>query len=256
MSLKTLLHDAWRGLPPPLLYRATAWRMRLVGETEVRLLPGLVPHDKLALDVGGNYGAYVYWLSRLTPSLIVFEPLPHVAAFLQRVAPPHVRVEPFGLSDRNGETECVVPLRNGHAIEGEASIASRFDPRGIRYRIQTRRLDDMTLDPVGFIKIDVEGHELPVLKGARGLLQRDKPLMLIEIEQRHLAFPMEGVFEWLREEDYEGHFWRNNRWMPLSAFSKKRDQDTRNCTRLGVLRRHYINNFLFVPRGHPLAAPA
>ena len=49
----------------------------------------------------------------------------------------------------------------------------------------TLRLDDVTANPVGFVKIDVEGAEALVLSGAENLIRHGKPIFLIEIEERH-----------------------------------------------------------------------
>lgn len=49
-----------------------------------------------------------------------------------------------------------------------------------------RRLDDYdAMEPIGCIKIDVEGHEDAVLRGGRRLLFRDHPSLIVEIEERH-----------------------------------------------------------------------
>ena len=52
-------------------------------------------------------------------------------------------------------------------------------------RVPLRTLDSYNLSNIGFIKIDVEGHELDVLRGAEVTLRRDQPNLLIEIENRH-----------------------------------------------------------------------
>ena len=47
--------------------------------------------------------------------------------------------------------------------------------------VNTEKLDNISINDVGFIKIDVEGHELEVINGAKRQLV-NKPVMLIEIE--------------------------------------------------------------------------
>jgi len=46
--------------------------------------------------------------------------------------------------------------------------------------VLTLPIDELSLPPVRLVKIDVEGHELPALRGMRGLLQRDHPVLIVE----------------------------------------------------------------------------
>lgn len=240
-----------RKLPPPLLYRAMAWKMRLIGEAEVRLLPRLVPRDKIALDIGANYGAYTFWLERLAKAVIAFEPQPRLHDFLRRVVSPHVSIAAVALSDRDGEADCAVPLESGMPVEGLASLRAGAFAACQTIKVQTRTLDGFGLSGVGFIKIDVEGFEAEVLAGARNLLQRERPVLLVEIEQRHLDRPMDETFALLAELGYRGCFWRSGTFVGVEAFDASRDQDMKNHTRLGLIRRRYINNFLFTAEPLP-----
>lgn len=237
-------------LPPWALYRAMAWKMRLIGEAEVRILSSLVPVNKVALDVGANYGSYTYWLSRLAHNVIAFEPLPHLSAHLRRVVASNVHVMPYALSNISGEADCSVPVENGFAIEGQASLREMPGGGSQVFRVQTMRLDELNVEDVGFIKIDVEGFEYAVLEGARALLERDHPTLLIEIEQAHSVKPIEEVFSWLQRLGYSGYFFRGGRLQSLSLFDVKRDQAIENKTRLGAIRRSYVNNFIFA-KGTP-----
>ena len=72
--------------------------------------------------------------------------------------------------------------------------------------ISCKRLDDLNLDPVGFIKIDVEGHEEAVLMGGATLLERDRPTALIEIEERHKAGAIDAITERMNGLGYRGFF--------------------------------------------------
>jgi hypothetical protein len=68
------------------------------------------------------------------------------------------------------------------------------------------RLDDYALDRVGFIKIDVEGHELAVLKGAEATIRGSMPSLLVEIEERHSLCGIQNVTAFLTGLRYEGFF--------------------------------------------------
>ena len=60
-----------------------------------------------------------------------------------------------------------------------------------------------------FLKIDVEGNELKVFEGAVGILQKKKPILLFECEQRHLGeTPIENVFSFLEKYGYQGFFYQ------------------------------------------------
>src|SRR5205807_6872354 len=94
-----------------------------------------------------------------------------------------------------------------------------------------------------FIKIDVEGHELDVLTGAAKTVARSNPILLVEVEQRHLSFPMEAVFEEVSHFGYKGFFVVGKRVLPLAMFSYKVHQEP---FLHDVLSSDYVNNFIFV----------
>jgi hypothetical protein len=60
------------------------------------------------------------------------------------------------------------------------------------------------MPPVGFIKIDVEGHELSVIKGATALIRRDSPIILVELEDRHRPDAMRSFSSFLGGLGYGG----------------------------------------------------
>jgi hypothetical protein len=109
--------------------------------------------------------------------------------------------------------------------------------------VRVATLDSFDLHGVGLIKIDVEGAELGVLEGAVETLRRFRPLLLVEIEQRHHRAPIGGVFERLRALDYDGHFLDGRGVVrPIEEFDVERHQV---ATLDNPARGPYINNFLF-----------
>ena len=70
----------------------------------------------------------------------------------------------------------------------EASIADKTACHTETVTVTTldRYAAEKLKEPVRVIKIDVEGHELAVIQGALDLIRRDKPLLVIECEGRHL----------------------------------------------------------------------
>ena len=100
---------------------------------------------------------------------------------------------------------------------------------------------------MGLIKIDVEGHELSVLNGAKNLLIRDRPTLLIEVEERHKRNAVIKVRKFLEELDYKGFFLSESGLEKIENFRQDYHQNHRNIKgkeKVGI----YINDFLFVQK--------
>jgi hypothetical protein len=112
--------------------------------------------------------------------------------------------------------------------------------------VPKRRLDDYdVIEPVGCIKIDVEGHEDAVLRGARRILLRDHPSLIIEIEERHKRHSVSTVNNFLAELGYRGFFFRHERLNPIESFRAEQHQDIANIVNNINRENKYVNNFLF-----------
>jgi FkbM family methyltransferase len=121
------------------------------------------------------------------------------------------------LAERSGTTTIAAPRVNGILQEEWASISKDYaalrqgDPRieAIEtWSVPMLRLDDAGLTDVAAMKIDVEGAELEVLRGAWMTLRRRRPLLSIEIEERHRTGSTRAVPELLHDLGYEG--WSNS----------------------------------------------
>lgn len=149
------------------------------------LLGRLVPKDRVALDIGANHGIYAYALSRLARSVIGFEPLAECCRYIQDNHAPNITMHNVALSDHPGELQLHVPIIGGRAVYTRASLDRPDGPCESR-RVQVRTLDSYGIDNVGFVKIDVEGLESAVLRGAAHTLETCHPTLLVEIDRdRH-----------------------------------------------------------------------
>lgn len=177
-GLAALMPPRWQ---LPLRFKV----QRLVGglEPEVALLPDLVPRGRVALDVGANMGVYTYALARLARQVHAIEPQAaccrSIEAWAQGAG--NVEVHNVGAGAAEGGFTLYVPLRDGRPVGTRASfIPVEGDHREIRVRVLP--LDRLGVHDVGFVKIDAEGFERDVLEGAREMLLRDRPVLLIEID--------------------------------------------------------------------------
>lgn len=148
------------------------------------------------------------------------------------------------LGAEDGQATLRVPVVNEKPVSGWASLTDR-SRRSIEYAVRLRTLDSFAFEHVDVIKIDVEGGELDIVRGARATIARWRPLLLVEIEERHLRQPMAHVFDEVAGLGYCGQFIDPfEGTLPLSEFDPKRHQAPGNADRPGAL---YLNNFIFTP---------
>lgn len=229
-------------LPPSVGLHLRAWKNypRLHGlGASARAFCRLVPQGLNAVDVGANRGIYAYWLARRAETVYAFEPLPIASEYLRQARIRNLHVAAVALSDRRGVGTLWVP-----ALDGEASLCAHLDARSAtRTEVALARLDDFALPDIGFIKVDVEGHEQQVLVGALETIQKWRPTLFVEIEQRYHNGPIRTVFDYIVGElSYRhGYFWRQGRLFPLDQFDVERHQ----LRLTGEISRGYVNNFVF-----------
>ena len=247
-AIRTTVKNAFEtNLPRTALHlrvlRYIHWRPH---ETELALVAALVQPGTDAADVGANTGLFAWQIARFARQCYCFEPHPHLASYLKRALPANCRVIGAGVSDAPGTAELQVPWVGGRYNESLASLdrnnTAQFT-RVDRRQVDLVTLDDTITTSISFLNIDVEGHELAVLKGALNLLKAQRPAVLVEIEQRHNPQSFGLVTALFGELGYEGFFYRDRSLKPVAAFDPMRDQDV---TRVGTPA--YINNFLFLHR--------
>lgn len=227
-------------LPPSLRVAFRALRSWRDGEPELHLLPQLCSRQLWSIDIGANNGVYSWHMARWSAGVIAFEPQPVHAGFLTRAFGRRVRVEPVALSDTAGEAQLRVPFarhQDGRATIEPQNPLSRDEVR--EYTVPRRRLDDYDLPGVGLIKIDVEGHELAVLKGARGILERDRPHLIIEAEERHRPDALRSICDFLAPYGYEHFAFQGGRLCSLAGGTGSADHR---------LTAPDAFNFVFLPR--------
>jgi FkbM family methyltransferase len=171
-------------------------------EDELRYVDRIVEGRGVALDIGANRGHYSYVLSGIFREVHAFEPNPGVAGKLREYGARNVESHDVALSSEEGELELFVPIVDGVEQHGWAS----FDPGNMagareftRVKVPVRTLDSFALPEVAFVKIDVEGHEVAVLRGAIETLRHCRPVVLIEVKEAN----EETVLRYFEELGYE-----------------------------------------------------
>ncbi len=145
------------------------------------------------IDVGANQGEYSLWAARKVGEqgvVVAFEPMPQLfgqlkenirinKAFQKSITPIQL-----GLSDKKGE---VILYASEDSNEGTNTIYTRDEFSIELGKIQLDTLDqqlkELDIQQVNFLKIDVEGAEFQVLKGAITTLKMHRPILLLEINK-------------------------------------------------------------------------
>ena len=236
------------------LYRA--WKARIRGErAEIRVLQESLAPGDVVVDVGANKGSYLYWLRRAVgPAgrVFAFEPQPGLARYLESASRSlgwdNVAVREIALSDSAGRRVLHVPgWENSPGASLEAPASASGD-RDRQTEVETDTLDHQ-LDGAGriaFLKVDVEGHELAVFRGAEKTLAASRPALLFECEARHLSgrSPHE-VFAFLKSRGYRGQFFAPRGLRPIEEFDPAIHQ--RRGPGQFWEAPGYCNNFFFRP---------
>jgi FkbM family methyltransferase len=182
------------------------------------------------LDIGAHHGFYTLLLSRVTGSrgmVFSFEPSPRERkALLRHVSLnrcKNVKVQPLALGAEKKEAELYV-------VEGGETGCNSLRPPVVisgtsRVRVSVMRLDDwiseQKLERVHFIKLDVEGGELEVLRGAVSLLDhRPRPIILAEVQDMRTeqwGYRARDVISYLSAKGF--------RWFRLSEDGSLEDLD-------------------------------
>jgi FkbM family methyltransferase len=201
--MRQVSRTALVGLAPNLYWRFRRWR-RGDEEFELKLLPLLCSKTRVSVDVGANFGMYTVRMAELSQRCIAFEPIPAFARMLARGFGNSIDVHAVALSDKRGKAELRVPdLYTGYAtIDPANSLASRHGCSIDHVSVDMVLLDDFDFRDVGFMKIDVEGHEEAVLRGATATVERCRPNLIVEVEERHNLGSIPRVVAWMREHGY------------------------------------------------------
>jgi len=242
------------------LFRRFIWSRIHFPEAELRVLHSL-PKGAIdtAIDVGAAQGSYTWVLNRKARKVFAFEPGEQHGRFLRR-ALFGTRISLIGAAagDANTKATMYVAGCDGEALH--SATMSSMNPIANASRAETRQVRQITLDAfeaneidvgrsIDLLKIDVEGYELQVLRGAKALIERHLPLIICEIEKRHNP-DYQKAFEFLWSLGYESYLLRTQRFelfRGVDIDDLQREENLAERLGGGVDSRHnaYINNFVF-----------
>ena len=214
-------------------------------EPELKLIKKFITHGTDSLDIGIYKGIYSYEISKYAKTVHAFEFNPLIFSFLNRNIYKiinNIKLYNFGLSNQNNKVTLRIPIRNKLANEenyeeffemGRATIHDKNEFNEFRsFDVNVKKLDNLQFEnPVSFIKIDVEGHEIEVIKGAIKTINKNKPILLIEIEEIYSKKKVIDTIKFINTLGYNSYY-----------FNEKKLISTTTLTNFDA-----YNNYIFKP---------
>tara|TARA_B100000965_G_scaffold145151_1_gene120991 strand:+ start:944 stop:1696 length:753 start_codon:yes stop_codon:yes gene_type:complete len=213
-------------------------------EKELQLLKNIIIPETDTIDIGVYRGVYSYEMAKYSKIVHAFEPNPiifkDIELNLGKIIK-NINLYNFALSDKENKVLLKVPIRNKNYDKsnyeeyfqmGKATIHEQNVMGDIEtFEIKSKKLDNFTFsNRISFIKIDVEGHEMSVIKGAENTIKQYKPTLLVEIEEKHSKQKVLDSINYINSLGYESFFYDNEL------------KSTNNLNNLNM-----YNNFIFKP---------
>ncbi len=192
-------------------------------ENDMAIVKYFVASGETVIDVGANFGFYSTFLSKLVGKegeVFSFEPIPLTYEILsnnvRRLSLANVKAFEYAISERDCSDVMVIPKWSASGGENfyQAHIRSENTMGGHLREVQVglRKLDSLfygNQKRISFVKIDVEGHELQVIEGAKSLISQSKPALLIEIwgSLDNVECSAFVLFELLKKDGYDAYWY-------------------------------------------------
>jgi FkbM family methyltransferase len=201
-------------------------------------------------DIGAHKGGYLYFLLEQlagTGQVFAFEPQQVLYNYLLKLQQlfdwQQVTIEPYAVSDAHGTALLRIPQNHGKSSSPCATIIDSKMDFAFQdcEQVATIAIDQYcsqhSIVP-DFLKVDVEGNELMVFKGAKETLIKHHPKLLFECEARFVGEErVWETFQFLEELGYTGYFIEGQELYPIHLFDVWRNQDPQGGA--------YCNNFIF-----------
>ncbi len=214
-------------------------------EEEIKLVKSFITPNTDSIDVGVYRGVYSYEMSKYSKLVHAFEPNPilfdNIEKDLKKIIK-NIKFYNNALSDKDELMSLKIPIRNKNYNKenyeeyfqmGRASIHIKNDIDEFEsFNIKSKKLDSFNFtNRISFIKIDVEGHETEVIKGSENTIKRNKPTLLVEIEEQYTQKKVADTLRYINSLGYNSFYFKDNRLNETSTLSNL----------------NLFNNFIFKP---------
>jgi len=207
-------------------------------EKELEIINQFTDKSKDAIDVGVYRGIYSYKLAQHFKFVHCFEANPLLYPLLNdnlKKIIKNINLYNLALSSDNGETILKLPLRSKSFFKknieelyelGAASVHPNNKFNNFKeVKVKKKKLDSIKFEnKIGFIKIDVEGHELEVIEGALKTIKENKPVLLVEIEEKHSKRMVIDSIKYIENIGYKCYFEKNKELLQVEKLKNVNEE--------------------------------
>ena len=145
----------------------------------------------LAIDIGANIGLWSKDLTNFFLKTICFEPNKNCIKFLKKnIIIEKAIIYNYALGSKNEDKELFTPINSGGSSFIDSTkigfnsdgqkIYGKWPQRTKKQLVKVKKLDEFNFNEIDFIKIDVQGYEYQVIKGAKKTLEINSPIICLE----------------------------------------------------------------------------
>ncbi|MEZ4937996.1 MAG: FkbM family methyltransferase [Crocinitomicaceae bacterium] len=182
-------------------------------EAELKVIQNILKEGDTFIDVGANIGLFSLVASRhvgITGKVISFEPFPenfnHLEKHLQLNQIKNVQAENKAVGDEIGQ----IHLYHNPDDKNLGMVSTTASENSQKIDVELITLDhyfQQNPNPsIQMIKIDIEGHEYPALRGMQATLEKYKPVLLVEIIEQEDQSNEQNILQFLSDLGYEKFF--------------------------------------------------
>jgi FkbM family methyltransferase len=151
---------------------------------------------RTALDIGAHVGIWTRRMAPIFEKVYAFEPIPkHIECHKENLKDySNVVLNEIGLSNKEG-TAVIRELdfnSGSSTLEWKKLTTKETKHKQRQTEINLKTLDSYELTNIDFIKMDVEGHEVSTIEGAKETLINNSPIIFIEVLHKELKKPYTG----------------------------------------------------------------